>query len=149
MKFAFVLPALFLVSMINCQTISPHYQNPYIYDCRSDEIMLGNIFAATCSPNCDTQACPGDYSNFIGAKNVTPICLKKNADGNRQCALKCDPSSSKCGMFARCYKLNENSENIEEATSSRNRALQAASTHICMYDRFHDLPGDLELVEDN
>ena len=148
MKLAFVLPALFLVSMINCQQAS-HYRNPWIAHCRNDEVKLGNEQAATCSPSCDAQACPGDYSKANGVNNVTPYCLKQNVHGHRYCALKCTPSSSTCPQGARCYKLKNNSENIEEATSSRDRALQAVSTYICLYDSFHELPGDLELVEDN
>ena len=142
MKLAFVLPALFLIA-INCQQAS-HYRNPFTGKCRNDEVQIGQADISTCSPGCDTQACPADHPR---ANGVTPLCLRKFSNGHRYCALKCD-QNSQCPQGAKCYKMKNDSEEIEEATP-RNRALQQMSYNICLYQRIHELPGDLELLEDN
>ena len=144
MKLAFVLPALFLVSMINCQQRS-HYGNPFTGKCRNDEVQLGQN-PGTCSRNCDTQECPQDFPK-AGVVNVTPMCINKNIAGHKYCGLKCNEQSV-CPQGARCYKLKNYFEN-EEVTSSRNRALQQRTTPVCLFVKVNELPFELELLEDN
>ena len=145
MKALIIFVSLFLLSLVFCNesSVDHHYKNPFSSNCSADETILGDKYRATCSRNCNYQACPTDMPT--SGINLTPVCMPANEDGDHFCALAC-PKFSFCPLGSKCMELNIKGGNFEDSSINKNgRILQIRNNvvKVCLYDdkKVHMLPG--------
>lgn len=75
-----------------------HYDDPW-NGCRSDEVNISatGIPGDWCAPSCTYNACPTDQPDGMSAD---PECALSDTQGNKYCALICDPNYDECGECA-------------------------------------------------
>ena len=137
---SFIFATLFLTSILLSQTRGTHYQDPnlgclpdeqilVLEDNNKDTYNLGDnnkaIYKATCSANCNYNACPTDVPS--DGIYINTICLPRNADGNRMCAIEC-PGISYCPDPGRCIKMTFP---VDQTETNRNRVLQSTKIDVC------------------
>ena len=126
----FLVLALFIISIANCQKVTPHYGNP-ANGCRKDEIdgLMGNY--QWCAPNCDTNDCPTDMD--ASASNVTASCTVETVDGHHYCALVCTATST-CPQGSTCFTVGKTKSFLMARNLlSRERRLQHTTSGLCGY----------------
>ena len=137
MKALTIFASLFLLSLVLCQAPidEHHYKNPFTSNCSSDEVILGDKYRATCSRNCNYEACPTDMPT--SGINLTPVCLPANKNGDHFCALAC-PIFSFCPFGSKCMELNIEEGNFGDSSINKNgRILQIRNNvvKVCLYGR--------------
>merc|ERR1712000_442489 len=109
--------AVACVALFAMDASATHYEDPFnggkstSAKCGSDEqpIKIQGVDGSMCSPACDASgSCPTDVPSGVTAK---PQCALHDQQGDKFCALVCDPSSpdetsNTCGAHASCKAIS-------------------------------------------
>ena len=94
-EYAGVLKLEGFVNDVAALASSCHYEDPFKTQCQSGEvnITITGIPGSICTPRCDEQGqCPTDLCQGVTA---TPTCALQDQQGNKYCALICNPGAGK------------------------------------------------------